>query len=98
MDRATVSLGLTAIFIAVQLPLGFGIIHLFLQKNAAGSLCWHMPLCAFCVAFERIPIEDCSVSTVFGDFLAPLVLCLGMHNVGPDLSQPHNSERLGSEH
>ena len=55
MDRGTwnmVGLGLSVIFFVIQLPLNFGIVHLFLQKNAPGSRCWHMPLCAFCFAME----------------------------------------------
>ena len=43
---------ITIIFLVIQIPLNFGIVHIVLQKNAAGFLWWHMPLCAFCVIME----------------------------------------------
>ena len=44
--------GMSIIFIAVQLPLNFGIAHIVLQKYAPDSLWWHMPLCYLCIAME----------------------------------------------
>ena len=56
LDQGMVGLGSVAFFIAIQLPLGFGIVHLVLQKNAAGSLWWHIPLCTICVVIELVNI------------------------------------------
>ena len=81
LNQGMVSLGLAAIFIVVQVPFNFGIVHIVLQKYAADSLWWHMPLCAFCFVMEAVNIVVIKESTSylhseFFQWTAPFVFSL----------------------
>ena len=65
LNKDMVTLCLSAIFIAIQFPLNFSIVHHVLQKYAAGSLCWHIPLCAFCVCIEMVNIVVIKNNTAY---------------------------------
>ena len=52
LDEHLVTLGYVVLVVAIQLPLNFSIAHRVLQKYAADSMWWHMPLCAFCFVME----------------------------------------------
>ena len=65
LNQYMMSLCLAAFFILIQLPLNFGIVHFVLQKYAAGSLCWHIPLCTFCVGIEMVNIVFIKNSTAY---------------------------------
>ena len=65
LNEGMVVLFLSAFCIVIQVPLNFGIVHIALQKNAAGSLWWHMPLCAFCFCIEMVNIVVIKNSTAY---------------------------------
>ena len=54
VDNTMMYLGVAAIYVMIQIPLNFGIVHRVLQKYAAGSLWWHMPLCYLCFVMENV--------------------------------------------
>ena len=51
LNESMMTYCLTGFFVVVQVPLNFGIVHIVLQKNAPGSLWWHMPLSFFLLRY-----------------------------------------------
>ena len=65
LDQGMMSLGLSALNAMIQVPLNFGIAHIFLQKYVPGSLWWHMPLCYLCFLMEFVNAIAVKQSTFY---------------------------------